>query len=102
MKLWRIFLSVPPIALLFCVAPFAAADQLVEPPVTLEANHGFCQNGAFVPLVPVAGDPPKLISWGTHCGVEQEKPAAAHTSSSSLLNTSASTWPATLILRPSH
>jgi len=74
MKLLRLFL------LVLSASALASPSQLIEPRVTLEVNEGFCPTGAVVPLVPEAGDPPKLNIWGGYCYVEQTKPQAAKTS----------------------
>ena len=74
-----IIFSVP--ALLSCICGLAATNKPVEPRVTLEANEGFCPNGALAPLVPSPDDPPKLSIWGGYCYVDQKKPVMAQTSS---------------------
>jgi hypothetical protein len=81
MKLFRLSRTLLWIALFSGVAVFAAPDQPVEPRVTLERNEGFCPNGAVVPLVPAAGDPRSLNTWGAYCYVPQRKPLAAATTS---------------------
>ncbi len=77
----RLFIIFSVAAQLCCICGLAAPNQPMVPRVTLEANEGFCPDGAVVPLVPSPDDPPKLSVWGGYCHVQQKKPVMARTSS---------------------
>jgi hypothetical protein len=81
MKLLRLFVAFLWTALSSCTTAYAVPEQPVEPRVTLELNEGFCPNGALGPLVPAAGDPRSLHSWGSYCGGRPQTPLDAKTSS---------------------